>query len=44
MALVVGNRFAVPAMLRGDLARVLRELQHGLGENGHKAFAARLAM
>ena len=39
-----GLRLAVPAMLRGDLATVLRELQHGLGENSHKAFAARLAM
>ena len=39
-----GLRLAVPAMLRGDLAAVLRELQHGLGENSHKAFAARLAM
>ena len=38
-----GLRLAVAAMLRGDLATVLRELQHGLGENVHKAFAARLA-
>ncbi len=38
-----GLRLAVAAMLRGDLATVLRELQHGLGENVHRAFAARLA-
>ena len=38
-----GLGLAVDAMLRGDLATVLRELQHGLGENVHQAFAARLA-
>ena len=38
-----GLRLAVDAMLRGDLAEVLRELQHGLGENVHQAFLARLA-
>jgi Uma2 family endonuclease len=38
-----GLRLAVDAMLRGDLAAVLRELQHGLGENVHQAFVARLA-
>ena len=38
-----GLRLAVDAMLRGDLAAVLRELQHDLGENVHQAFVARLA-
>ena len=38
-----GLRLAVDAMLRGDLAEVLRELQHGLGETAHQAFVARLA-
>ena len=38
-----GLRLAVDAMLRGDLATVLRELRHGLGDDAHKAFAARLA-
>ena len=38
-----GLRLAEDAMLRGDLAAVLRELQHGLGENVHQAFVARLA-
>ena len=40
---VPGLRLAVDAMLRGDLAAVLRELQHGLGSDAHQAFAARLA-
>ena len=38
-----GLRLAVDAMLRGDLATVLRELQDGLGDDAHRAFAARLA-
>ena len=38
-----GLRLAVDAMLRGDLAAVLRELQQGLGEHVHQAFATRLA-
>ena len=38
-----GLRVAVQAMLRGDLATVLRELQRGLGDDAHQAFAARLA-
>ncbi len=38
-----GLRLAVDPMLRGDLAAVLRELQHGLGESLHRAFVARIA-
>ena len=38
-----GLRMAVEAMLRGDLATVLRALHHGLGSDAHRAFAARLA-
>ena len=38
-----GLRLALDAMLRADLATVLRELQRGLGENAHQAFVARLA-
>ena len=38
-----GLRLALDGMLRGDLAKVLRELQHGLGESAHQAFMARLA-
>ncbi|MCY4660113.1 MAG: hypothetical protein OXF93_09935 [Acidobacteria bacterium] len=38
-----GLRMAVEAMLRSDLVTVLRALQHGLGSDAHRAFAARLA-
>ena len=38
-----GLRLALNAMLRGDLAAVLRELQKGLEEDAHRAFVARLA-
>ena len=38
-----GLRLAVDAMLRGDLATVLRGLQRGLGGSAHQAFVARLA-
>jgi Uma2 family endonuclease len=42
-AVFPGLRLAVDAMLRGDLATVLRELQLGLAETAHQAFVARLA-
>ena len=35
-----GLRLAVDAMLRGDLAAVLHELQRGLGEQAHQAFVS----
>jgi Uma2 family endonuclease len=38
-----GLRLCVPALLGGDLARVLAELQIGLASEGHAAFARRLA-
>ena len=37
-----GLRLALDAMLRGDLATVLRALQRGLEENAHQVFVARL--
>ena len=42
-AVFPGLRLAIDAMLQGDLATVLRELQHGLAETSHQAFVARLA-
>ena len=38
-----GLRLALGAMLRGDLATVLRELHDGLEGDAHQAFTARLA-
>ena len=38
-----GLRLAPDAMLRGDLAAVLRELQRGLEGDAHQAFTARLS-
>ena len=38
-----GLRLAVDAMLKGDLAAVLREQQRGVGGAAHAAFVARLA-
>ena len=38
-----GLRLAVPALLNGDLAAALRELQAGIDADGHREFAARLA-
>lgn len=38
-----GLRLAVNAMLAGDLATVLAELQKGLASNEHQAFIAQLA-
>ena len=38
-----GLRLPLDAMLRGDLATVLRELQRGLAENAHQTFVAHLA-
>lgn len=38
-----GLRLAVPALLRGDLAAVLTELQRGLSSASHAQFVARLA-
>ena len=38
-----GLRLAVPALLGGDLAAALRELQAGLDADEHRRFAARLA-
>jgi hypothetical protein len=37
-----GLRLATTAMLAGDLARVLAELQKGLDSNEHKAFVRKL--
>ena len=37
-----GLRLAMEAMLRGDLAAVLHELQRGLGEQAHQAFVAHI--
>jgi Uma2 family endonuclease len=37
-----GLRLAVPALLKGDLATVLAELQHGLTTEAHQVFVARL--
>ena len=38
-----GLHLAVPALLNGDLAAALRELQAGIGNDEHREFAARLA-
>ena len=38
-----GLRLAVPALLNGDLAAAVRELQAGLDADEHRRFAARLA-
>ncbi len=38
-----GLRLAVPALLNGDLAAALRELQTGIDVDEHRRFAARLA-
>ena len=38
-----GLRLAVPALLNGDLAGALRELQTGIDSDEHRRFAARLA-
>ena len=38
-----GLRLAVPALLNGDLATALRELQAGVEADEHRQFAARLA-
>lgn len=38
-----GLRLAVPAMLAGDMAAVLAELQKGLDSDEHKAFVEKLA-
>lgn len=38
-----GLRLAVPAMLAGDMAAVLAELQKGLDSDEHKAFVKKLA-
>ena len=38
-----GLRLAVPALLNGDLAAALRELQAGIDADEHRRFADRLA-
>ena len=38
-----GLRRAAPALLSGDLAAALRELQAGIDADEHRRFAARLA-